>query len=121
MFKRMSGMVALVMLFIAGLNVNGAEEVKIKPQLQEVSLQGIIVQKIKETKTGRKNTYYYIKTNETGMIKLSNQAKGKKGYENAMIIDLKSFVDKKVMIKAKATLTKKGKPTVRVITELTEI
>jgi len=111
------------MLFVVGVTVNGADELieKAKPQLQEVSLQGTIIQKITETKTGKKNSYYYVKTNETEMIRLSNQTNGKKGYDSAMKVDLKNFIDKTVSIKAKAVMTKNGKPTVRVITELTEI
>ena len=112
-----------MMLLVVGGNVmavDGAAE-KIKPQLEQMSLEGTIIQKITETKTGRKNTYYYLKTDETNMVKLANQAKGKKGYTDAAKVDLKNYVDKYVSITVKATMTKKGKPTVKVITEFTAI
>ena len=121
MFKNLKVVVLAAVMVVFGGTVIGAEGDAGNAQLEAMTLQGAIVQKVTQTKSGQNRTYYYLKQADENQLKLANQTNGKKGFDDAMKVDLKSFVDKSVQLNVKASKTKTGKVQVKYITQITEL
>jgi len=121
MFKSVKAVLVVAVIVMCGVRVVGAEGNAGGAQLEAMTLQGAIVQKSTTTKTGSNRTYYYLRQSDESQLKLANQQRGKKGYDDAVKVDLKNFVDKNVQLNAKVSKTKTGKIQVRCSTHLTEM